>query len=261
MMYSGVLRKTWCIARVTIVESFRRKDPYVVIILAALVIFVAVLFGRYGSAGLGKFIKDVSFSITHVLAVAVCVITAARQLPTEMQNRTLYPVLAKPISRTTLFVGKFVGIGLLASMVVLFFSFEVLLTLFVLDVSVSFTFLQVVYLRILAMWVIAALVLTSSLYFTVGANITICLLLALSMETLTDTLLTIRQEMEATSAWVVEGIYWVLPHLEFLDLSKREVHGWAPAPLWVMGFLTVYAAGYAMLFLVFGCLRFRRVAL
>jgi len=104
------MEKILSIAKVTIIESFRRKDAYVFIILAFLIVFGAGLFSRLGTEGLGKFVKDVGFTVTNAMAVLICVVAAARQLPVEIQNRTLYPLLAKPVSRFQVFMGKFIGV-------------------------------------------------------------------------------------------------------------------------------------------------------
>lgn len=255
------MEKMLGIAQTTITESFRRKDPYVVLILAALIVFGAGLFSRFGTEGVGKFVKDVAFTITGGMAVLICVITAARQLPTEIQNRTLYPLLAKPVSRVQVFLGKFIGVGVMASAVVILFSLEIYLLFLILDIPVSLVFWQALYLRVVSMWIIAALTLTLSVFLNHAANVTISLLLALAMQTFANTIVTVRTEIEGATLKVFDFIYWTLPHLEFFDLTKREVHGYELTPLWVLGFLTLYGIVYSALFMSVGMRRFARMNL
>ena len=139
------MEKVLGIAQVSIIESFRRKDPYVLVILAGLIIFGAALFSRFGTEGLGKFVKDVGYTVTGLLSVLICVVTAARQLPNEIQNRTLYPLLAKPVSRLQVFLGKYLGVGVMASAVVVLFSVELYFLFRVLGIPVSGVFLQALY--------------------------------------------------------------------------------------------------------------------
>jgi ABC-type transport system involved in multi-copper enzyme maturation permease subunit len=255
------MEKILGIAQVTIIDSFRRKDPYVVLILAALIIFGAGLFSRFGTDGLTKFVKDVGFTVTGLLAVLICVVTAARQLPNEIQNRTLYPLLAKPVSRLQVFLGKYLGVGVMASAVVLLFSAELYLLFKILGVPVSAVFFQAVYLRILAMWIVAGLTLCLSVFLTHSGNVTVSMLLALAMQTFANTLTTVRTDLEGWGKAVIELMYWVLPHLELFDLSKREVHGYSAVPLWVLAALTLYAAAYVAAFVLVGVRRFNRTAL
>lgn len=253
--------KLFAIAKVTIIESSRRKDAYVVLILAALIIFGAGLFSRFGTEGLGKFVKDVGFTVTGTLALAICVITAARQLPTEIQNRTLYPLAAKPVRRSVIFLGKYLGVGIMSSAVVVLFALELYVVFWALEIPVSGVFWQALYLRVLSMWLVAALVLTLSVYLTHSANVTISLLIAIAMQTFSDSLLTIRTELDGFALRVADAAYWLLPHLELFDLSKKEVHNWPVVPAWVLGALTIYALIYAGAFVAVGCRRFARLAL
>ncbi len=255
------MEKILGIAQVTILESFRRKDPYVILILAALIVFGAGLFSRFGTEGLGKFVKDVAFTVTGGMTVLVCVVTAARQLPTEIQNRTLYPLLAKPVSRAQVFLGKFIGVGVMATAVVLMISVELWLLFKFLGVPVSAVFLQMIYLRIVSMWIIVGLTLSLSVFLNHGANLTISMLLALAMQTFANAIVTIRTELEGTALKVFDFVYWILPHLELFDMSKREVHAWEPAPMWVLAALTVYGAVYAAIFMAVGMRRFHTMNL
>jgi len=112
------IRKTITIAHITVLESIRRKDPYVVLILGAAMVLGAGLFSRFGVEGLEKFVKDVGFTVTTVFSIIICVVATARQLPGEIQNRTLYPSLGKPVSRANFYLGKYVGVSLMSSAVV-----------------------------------------------------------------------------------------------------------------------------------------------
>lgn len=249
------------IAHVTILESFRRKDPYVVLILGFAIVLGAAMFNQFGIEGLEKFVKDVALTVTNILCIVICVVASARQLPVEIDNRTLYPLLAKPVSRTTVFLGKYLGVGLMSSSVVLIFWAEVQALFLLFGISSGLIFYQALFLRILSMWLIAAIVVTLSLFLTHGANVTVSLLLCIAMSTFANTILAVHSELEGAARWLAAGIYWVVPHLELYDLSKKVIHEWPSIPVTALLALTAYAVTYAAIFLVLGCWRFRRVAL
>ena len=98
----GVIR-TFKIANALIVasllEALRRKDIYVVLILTVLMTAGAWMFGFFGVRGLEVFIRDVTFSAIGIFSTVLAVMLAARQIPEEVQRRTIYPLLARPISR------------------------------------------------------------------------------------------------------------------------------------------------------------------
>lgn len=255
------MEKVLGIAHVAILESFRRKDPYVVLILGLVIVSGAALFNQFGIEGLEKFVKDVALTVTNILCIVICVVAAARQLPVEINNRTLYPLLAKPVSRTTVFLGKYVGVGLMSSAVVLLFWVELLAIFLLFGISAGAIFFQALYLRILSMWLIAAIVVTLSLFLTHGANVTVSLLLCLAMSTFANTVLAVHSELEGAARRLAEAVYWVVPHLELFDLSKKVIHDWPSIPGVALAALTGYAVIYATIFLALGCWRFRRTAL
>ena len=255
------MEKLLGIAYITILESFRRKDPYVVLILGFALVLGAALFNQFGIDGLEKFVKDVALTVTNILCVVICVVAAARQLPVEIGNRTLYPLLAKPVSRTTVFIGKYVGVGVMSSVVVLLFWAELQALFLVFGISSGVIFYQALYLRMLSMWLIAAIVVALSLFLTHGANVTMSLLLTLAMSIFANTILAVHSGLHGAHQRIVEILYWVVPHLELFDLSKKVIHEWPPIPVAALLVLTAYAALYASMFLALGCWRFRRVAL
>ena len=255
------MEKTTGIAYVTVLESFRRKDPYVVLILGFAIVLGAAMFNQFGVEGLEKFVKDVALTVTNVLCTVICVVAAARQFPSELANRTLYPLVAKPVSRATVFLGKYLGVGLMTSVVVLLFWMELLVLFQFFGISSGVIFFQALYLRLLSMWIIAALVLALSLFMTHGANVTVSLMLCLAMSTFANTILTVHSELEGIARRISEVLYWVLPHLELFDLSKKVVHEWPSIPAVVLLALTGYAVLYSGLFVGLGCWRFGRTAL
>ena len=254
-------KKAIAIARVTVLESARRKDPFVVLILAGAIVFGAGLMANFGVEGLHKFVKDVGLTVTTLFSIILCVTTAARQLPAEFENRTLYPLLGKPITRMAFFLGKYVGVGILSSVVVVLFFVLLRVLLALLGIPVGAVFYQALYLRLLSMWFIAAGVMCLSLFLTHGANVTISLLACLCMQLLAHSILYLHEGLTGLSLFLARAVYWLAPHLELFDLSKKVIHEWPAIPGWVLAAMTLYAVLYVGLFLAAGCVRLRRMAL
>src|SRR6202000_1526925 len=56
-----------------------------------------------------RFIKEICLLLIWISTLVIGVTTAARQIPAERESRTIFPLLAKPISRWQVLLGKFVG--------------------------------------------------------------------------------------------------------------------------------------------------------
>ena len=97
------------VAALAILDALRRKDLYVMAILCGLMIAAGRVFSLVGVWGLETFVKDVTFTSVSLGSVLLCILLAVRQVPEEISRRTLYPLLARPIGRGELLLGKFMG--------------------------------------------------------------------------------------------------------------------------------------------------------
>lgn len=101
------------IGRGVALEILRRKDFYVLLLLMGLyvaAIAVAALVGVKDSATI-LFLLNLGVTLALFAAHLLTLLTAARQIPDELENRTLYPLLAKPVSRVDYLVGKWLACG------------------------------------------------------------------------------------------------------------------------------------------------------
>ena len=87
------------LARSVLLESLRRKDLWVVAILGFVIIIAASTLGFFGFDGLEIFAKDLAVTVLGLFSTIITVLTACRLIPDEIKNRTLYPLLARPITR------------------------------------------------------------------------------------------------------------------------------------------------------------------
>src|SRR5437763_987661 len=102
---------TWA----TLVETVRRKDLYVVWILAVFGLVGGSVLASVGVRGVETFLRDIALTVVNFLSTAICIWLAARQMPEELSRRTLFPLLARPVRRLDVLLGKFLAVWLLAS--------------------------------------------------------------------------------------------------------------------------------------------------
>ena len=250
--------KELTISWVSLLEAIRRKDIYVMLILSGLIIVMTGLFNAFGVAELRKFMTDVSLSIINVFTIIITVLVSARQLPYEIEHRTLYPMLAKPIGRFQFLVGKFTGIMAMATITLLIFFAVAALVFVAFGIPLKGAFFQSVYFRWMSLFVISSMTLFLSLIFTHAANVTICLLLCMGASTFARAIVLIHNSVGPWQQKLITAAYWIFPHLDVFDLSRRVVQGWPPVPAWTTGAITLYALVYAIIFLGLAYLRFRR---
>lgn len=96
------------VARGVFLELLRRKDLAVAGLFVGLyLLFVAsARFVGFDNPATGTFLLNLSLTLIVGLCHLITLTTAARQFPDEFERRTLYPLLARPIRRGDLLLGK-----------------------------------------------------------------------------------------------------------------------------------------------------------
>lgn len=251
----------YALAHATVLESIRRKDIYVAAILCGLLFITATTIGSFGVKGLEIFYKDVALTVIGLLSTVLAVLLSARQVAEEVSRRTVYPLLARPISRFDLLFGKFLGAYALSVFTLLLLAGVCALCLSLYNIPLGSVFLQYLLLRAFALAVLCAMTLMLSLFLTPEATVTLSLLLAVGSATFAGAVKLMYPASVGAQQKLLAATYFVIPQLNLFDLGKKVSYGWSPVPVWVIGSLLTYAAIYSALFLFIGTLRFKRQAL
>jgi ABC-type transport system involved in multi-copper enzyme maturation permease subunit len=259
------MNKIFAVAGVVIKELYRRKDFYVLFILTALITLLMASIHFFEDVQVIRFVKEICLMLIWLVALVIAVTTAARQMPLERENRTIFPLLAKPISRWQVLLGKFAGCWLASgiTLVVLYLFFALI------SASREHTLLigayaQTIWLHWQMLGIVVALTLFGSVVLSPAANVTIVFIVCLGIGFVGGHLHLVASRMAEPSASLLTALYFVIPHLELFDMRDLIIHHWTGAdlPLWSDVFwATIYALAYIAFFLLAACLVFRRKAL
>ena len=115
------MKNIFAVAGVVIKELYRRKDFYVLFIVTILICVVMASINIYNDAHIVRYLKEICLDLIWLCTLVIAVTTTARQIPAERENRTLLPLLAKPLTRVQLILGKFLGCWLACGLTLLCF--------------------------------------------------------------------------------------------------------------------------------------------
>lgn len=249
------------LARGVILESIRRKDLWVVAILGFLIVASAGALGFFGFDGLEAFAKDLSTTVLGLFSTIIAVLTACRVLPEEIRNRTLYPLLARPITRFDLLVGKFVGTVAVTWIAFLILCALTALALAMYRVTFEWTMAQYVVAKMMGLVVLCSIGVMFSAYMTPSAGATMTFIFAFGSGMMVRGMTMAYESVDPVSQAVFRGVTWVLPQLGLFDFGSRVANtGWPAVPVWVMGFLAIYMFVYSSTMLGLSWVKFRRQA-
>lgn len=101
-------RNAWLIGKGVLLEAMRRREFWVLCIFGLVFLAGVAVVRIVGveNPETAAFILNLGLSLALGAAQLLTILTAARQLPAEFENRTIYPILAKPVGRAEYLVGK-----------------------------------------------------------------------------------------------------------------------------------------------------------
>jgi len=257
----GRVRAVSAVAALAILDALRRKDLYVMAILCGLMIAAGRLFTAVGLWGLETVIKDLTFGAVSLCSIMLCILLATRQVPEEISRRTLYPLLARPIGRGEMLLGKFLGTLMMSWAALLLAAGVALASLASLHCRLGPVVVQYVVLRAFALAPITALSICMSLYLTPAAAVLVSTLLVLGASTFARASSLVGGDAGPVAASLLRGCDWLMPRMDLFDLGKKAAFDWGPVAGWVIGYLAIYALIYTALPLAAAMARFRRMAL
>jgi len=251
------------LAGVVIKELYRRKDFYVLFILTV-VITIAMWFANFfNDPKIVRYLKDICLLLIWISSLVIAITTAARQIPAERENRTIFPLLAKPVTRGQMIVGKFTGCWLACGVALLVFY------LFFTVVSGTReqnwhweAILKMAWLHWVMLGIVVAMVLFGSVVFSApSANITISFIAVVGILGLGRYLHRIALQQSEPVNTILSAVYFAIPHLEWYDVRDFIVNDQRLASWFDCGLATLYGLTYMVLLMCAAWVVFRRKTL
>jgi len=251
------------LANVVLKELYRRKDFYVLFVLTFIITLLLGVVNFFNIPNIARDLKEICLLLIWISALVIALTTAARQIPAERENRTIFPLLAKPVTRGQIITGKFLGCWLAVGIALAVFYFFFTL------ISCSregrwplSSYFQAFWLQWTMLGIVTAMVLFGSVIFTSPAeNITIFFFIVMGILLLGSHLNDVALQLAEPFRTVVYIIYFLIPHLELFDVRDFIIYDQPLIP-WIDCLLaTLYGSVYVALFLYATWLVFRRKAL
>jgi ABC-type transport system involved in multi-copper enzyme maturation permease subunit len=134
--------RVWVIATNTITEVIRQKVLYVFILFSLVLIGASSFFTQFSFNAEIKSIIDTCLGAIKYLTALIAIVGTAMLLPSEIESRTIYTILTKPVYRIEFLMGKVVGMSVLIFFVTLAMSALFAVVLFMKESSLVAQTLQ-----------------------------------------------------------------------------------------------------------------------
>jgi ABC-type transport system involved in multi-copper enzyme maturation permease subunit len=117
-----VVRRLSAIAGAVFLDAIKRRVVYAVVFFAVVLAFSAPSLPSYGAGVDAGVYREVALSLTFAASLVLALALAANRIPSEVERRTVFSVVARPVSRTEYVVGTWLGITAVMGAVICAFT-------------------------------------------------------------------------------------------------------------------------------------------
>lgn len=243
------------VAQNTFREAVRDKVLYVLLFLAATTVLGSKALGWISIGQDIKIVKDISLAAVSIFGVLIAIFVGTNLVYKEIDKRTIYTIICRPMARYEFILGKYLGMAFLLAVVTAVMTLVTAAYVLTLGGSVDTTFFLAVVLIYWELLLITALaVLLSSLTSPIlGAIIVFS---AFIVGHATGILIDLPEHFEGTlTEKILAVVYYILPNLSNFNIRAEAANEVPVAPAYVI-WAMVYGTIYTVMLLVLASLAF-----
>ncbi|RME05155.1 MAG: hypothetical protein D6805_00465 [Planctomycetota bacterium] len=220
------MKTIFLIAKNTFKETIRNKILYTILFFGILIIALSRLLADVSAGENEKIIQDVGISSISFFATLICILAGINLVYNEIDRRTIYTILSKPVKRYQFLLGKYLGLSFSLLMIVLAMTAIFVLYLLWNQIHPHPAIFQAIFLEFMTILLIAAFAILFSSITTplLSAIFTVFLYIV------GNTLYTVKlaeQQAILQKGWIqtiFKTLYHFLPNLHNFNMKVYASH-------------------------------------
>jgi ABC-type transport system involved in multi-copper enzyme maturation permease subunit len=250
------MKRVLAVAFNTYRETVRERVLYNLVFFAVLMTLSGLLLRQLSIRQDEKIIKDLGLASMDLFGTLIAIFIGVGLVNKEIERRSLYPLLAKPLAREEFFLGKFLGLSFTLLVNVAVMTLGLWITLGAVGWRADVHLLEAIYPIYLGLVLVVALALFFST-LTSPALAAVCTAGLVIAGRLSDVIRNMRDVAPGVPDWLPAALYHALPNFRNFDLKDRVVYG-DPIPAQTLVWVTAYGVSYAALLMLAGVAAFRK---
>ena len=259
-----------CVATAVFRESVRDRVFYNLVLFAVLLVAASILLAQLTAGQDVKIVKDLGLAATSMFGLFIAIFVGINLVSKEVDRRSIYPLLAKPVRRSDFIVGKYAGLllTLLVNMAVMAAALYTVLWVLARGVPAN---IQAVWdapamdpallKAILLIYIDLAVVTAVAIFFSSYSSPLLSAAFTLGVYVIGQFNADLRRMDAIVSspalASIAKACYYVLPDFARFDVKLAVVHG-LPVTWTYMASTMAYAGAYVAALLFGAALIFAR---
>jgi len=226
----------------TFKEAIRNHILYNLLIFALLIIGGSTIIGNLTIGQGEKVITDIGLASISIFGVLIAIFVGIGLVYKEIDRKTIYNILSKPIRKSEFLLGKYIGLLMTLAINVVLMILGLMITLYFMSGTIAWHILPAVGLIYLELMLVTSVAILFSTFSTPTLS-TIFTLSIYVIGHLTGDLVRLGENMGSNLIrGVTRLLYYILPNLENFNIRTQVVHNLA------------VSAGYYWRALAYACL-------
>ena len=219
------MKRIIVIALNTFKENLRDKILYNLVFFALMLIGSSVLLGSLTMGEQAKIMKDLGLASINLFGVLIAIFVGIGLVSKEIEKRTIYTIIAKPIPRYQFLLGRYSGLGLTLFVNTAIMAVGFVLVLLLAGVGLDMGLAKAIGLIFLELLLIVAVAVMLSTFTTPTLSATFTLAIYV-IGHLTGDLQALGDRLEnPLVSGVLNVLYYTLPNLAYFNIKSEAVHG------------------------------------
>jgi len=249
------MRKIYSIALNTFREAVRDRILYLLLVFSLLMIICSRVISLLTIGSEEKIVKDIGLSAINIFSVLIAVFVGVGLVFKEIEKKTIYTIVSKPIERYQFIVGKYLGLTatILINMIIMTAVFYVVMVIqgysdFNLGKAIILTFFEILVVTAVAVLFSSFSTPILSSVFTVSIYI---------VGHLSWSFLLLRNYMKGASGRALcTFLYYIFPNLEYFNVRGDVVNKIAIEGGYIF-FAAAYGIGWSLILIIIASIIFQ----
>jgi len=241
----------------TVRQAIRSRLLYTLLFFGLVLIATSVAVSSLSYVESERIVQDVGLAAIRLFGVGIAIFVGVGLIHDEIEGRTIYTILSKPLSRSEFIVGKYTGLLLTVWVQLGIMSVAFLAVSWAVGAPVGWNLIAALGLIGIELMVVVAI----ATFFSSFTTPLLSSLFSVGIYMAGHLTREIRslglQSNDAAVEFLGRTVYRVLPDLESFNLSVQVVHG-LPISSLEIGLPVVYGFGYSVVLLLASALIFER---
>jgi len=130
-----MISRVWAISKNIFCEGIRQRVLMLAVVFAIALVFLSVFLGPFSLGEISKIIRDFGLAVSSLLAIFIIITIGAAILYRDIERRTIYTIITRPIKTNEIILGKFIGLSLLVIVLVIMTAIIQQLVIFLFEIK------------------------------------------------------------------------------------------------------------------------------